>query len=92
MAVTLQHQFSAAASGIGNLLKPAPAVTAVSGLTTSQPSNSITMPCETDAGTASALTLLESTGNLLHPALRNIKTINIGKLKNNIYYIHIVQK
>lgn len=81
MAVTLQHQFSAA--GIGGLLKTTPAVAAVAGLTPTQPTNTLTIPNETDASTATALTLLDSAGTLLHPALRNIKTINIGTLFKN---------
>lgn len=77
MAVTLQQQFST--TGIGSLLKPSPTVAAVSGLTTAQPNSALTLPNEADAGTASALTILDSAGSILHPALRNIKTINIGK-------------
>ncbi|XP_065368331.1 KH domain-containing, RNA-binding, signal transduction-associated protein 2 [Calliphora vicina] len=76
MAVTLQHQFSAA--GIGGLLKPSTAVAAVTGLTPAQPNTTLTLPNETEASTTSALTLLDSAGTILHPALRNIKTINIA--------------
>ncbi|XP_037806060.1 protein held out wings [Lucilia sericata] len=76
MAVTLQHQFSAA--GIGGLLKPTPTVAAVTGLTPAQPTTTLSLPNEADASATSALTLLDSAGTLLHPALRNIKTINIA--------------
>ncbi|KAM7345187.1 uncharacterized protein ACRADG_011585 isoform 2-T2 [Cochliomyia hominivorax] len=84
MAVTLQHQFSA---GIGGLLKPTSNVAAVSGLTPAQPTPTLTLSNDADGGTASTLTLLDSAGTLLHPALRNIKTINIGKMFFNRFLI-----
>lgn len=77
MAVTLQHQFSAA--GLGGILKQSPTVAAVTSLTPAQPASTLTIPNGADTNTASALALLDSTGTLLHPALRNVKTINIGK-------------
>ncbi|XP_017027005.2 RNA-binding protein asd-2 isoform X1 [Drosophila kikkawai] len=79
MAVALQHQLTAA--GIGGLLKPATGVGAtMAGLPTNQASASA-LQLSGDGGeaAASALTLLEPPGAaLLHPALRNVKTINIG--------------
>lgn len=83
MTVTLQHQLSAvaaAAAGMGGILKPSPA--AVTSLAPTQPSTGLTLPpSEADPAAGSALTFLETSGTLLHPALRNVKAINIGKLK-----------
>ncbi|XP_075167167.1 uncharacterized protein LOC142239271 [Haematobia irritans] len=80
MTVTLQHQLSAvaaAAAGMGGILKPSPA--AVTGLAPTQPSTGLALPpSETDTTAASALTFLETSGTLLHPALRNVKAINIA--------------
>ena len=76
MTLTLQHQFSAA--GMGGLLKASP-VTSLSAAA-AQPATTLTMASEAEANTASAFTLLDSTGALLHPALRNVKSINIGRL------------
>ncbi|XP_034108302.1 RNA-binding protein asd-2 isoform X1 [Drosophila albomicans] len=82
MAVALQHQLTAA--GIGGLLKPAQGVGVgvgggMSGLPTAQSSASALQlgGSEGDAN-ASTLTLLDPPGALLHPALRNVKAINIG--------------
>ncbi|XP_017835966.1 RNA-binding protein asd-2 isoform X2 [Drosophila busckii] len=84
MAVALQHQLTAA--GIGGLLKQAaPGVgVGVGGAMSTLPAtqaNATTFQQltgdATDANT-SALTLLEPPGALLHPALRNVKAINIG--------------
>ncbi|XP_068147267.1 RNA-binding protein asd-2 [Drosophila tropicalis] len=89
MAVALQHQLTAA--GIGGLLKPA-ATASMQGLSTATQAthavqaalqlpgngNGIGVGDGGDAST-STLTLLEPPGaTLLHPALRNVKTINIG--------------
>ncbi|XP_058982148.1 uncharacterized protein LOC101888571 isoform X2 [Musca domestica] len=80
MTVTLQQQLSAvaaAAAGMGGILKPSPA--AISGLAPTQPTTGLTLPpTETDPTAASALTFLETSGTLLHPALRNVKAINIA--------------
>ncbi|XP_020818384.1 homeobox protein abdominal-A isoform X1 [Drosophila serrata] len=78
MAVALQHQLTAA--GIGGLLKPATGVGAtMAGLPTNQASASALQLSGDGEAAASALTLLEPPGAaLLHPALRNVKTINIG--------------
>lgn len=87
MAVALQHQLTAA--GISGLLKPAQGVGmgvgvgvggGMSGLPTAQSSASA-LQLSGDAGDAntSTLTLLDPPGALLHPALRNVKTINIGE-------------
>ncbi|XP_034652160.1 homeobox protein abdominal-A [Drosophila subobscura] len=80
MAVALQHQLTAA--GIGGLLKPAAGVGAtMAGLPTTQASAAaLQLPsCADGEAAASTLTLLEPPGSaLLHPALRNVKTINIG--------------
>lgn len=82
MAVALQHQLTAA--GIGGLLKPAPGVGvagAMSGLPSAQSSAAaLQLAGDGDANT-STLTLLEPPGALLHPALRNVKAINIGALQ-----------
>ncbi|XP_037949704.1 uncharacterized protein LOC119680791 isoform X1 [Teleopsis dalmanni] len=75
MAVALQHQLTAA--GIGSILKPATGVTAVTGLTPTQPNAGIAIPTEADT-TASTLALLDPPGTLLHPALRGVKAINIA--------------
>ncbi|KAH8372053.1 hypothetical protein KR093_009813, partial [Drosophila rubida] len=79
MAVALQHQLTAA--GIGGLLKPAQGVGVgggMSGLPATQSSASaLQLGSEGDANT-STLTLLDPPGALLHPALRNVKAINIG--------------
>ncbi|KAH8300176.1 hypothetical protein KR044_011061, partial [Drosophila immigrans] len=83
MAVALQHQLTAA--GIGGLLKPAQGVgVGVGGgmsghLPGTQGSASALQlgGSEGDANT-STLTLLDPPGALLHPALRNVKAINIG--------------
>lgn len=79
MAVALQHQLTAA--GIGGLLKPATGVGAtMAGLPTNQASASALQLSGDGEAAASALTLLEPPGAaLLHPALRNVKTINIGE-------------
>lgn len=81
MAVALQHQLTAA--GIGGLLKPAPGVGvagAMSGLNSAQSSAAaLQLAGDGDANT-STLTLLDPPGALLHPALRNVKAINIGAL------------
>ncbi|XP_059226297.1 uncharacterized protein LOC106093636 isoform X1 [Stomoxys calcitrans] len=80
MTVTLQHQLSAvaaAAAGMGGILKPSPA--AVTGLAPNQPPTGLALPTsEADTTAASALTFLETSGTLLHPALRNVKAINIA--------------
>ncbi|XP_073846593.1 uncharacterized protein isoform X2 [Musca autumnalis] len=80
MTVTLQQQLSAvaaAAAGMGGILKPTP--TAMTGLAPTQPTTGLTLPpTETDPTAASALTFLETSGTLLHPALRNVKAINIA--------------
>ncbi|EDW35983.1 GL17549 [Drosophila persimilis] len=80
MAVALQHQLTAA--GIGGLLKPAAGVGAtMAGLPTTQASAAaLQLPnCADGEAATSTLTLLEPPGSaLLHPALRNVKTINIG--------------
>ncbi|KAH8269519.1 hypothetical protein KR018_004750 [Drosophila ironensis] len=80
MAVALQHQLTAA--GIGGLLKPATGVGAtMAGLPTTQASATALQLSggDGDGAATSALTLLEPPGAaLLHPALRNVKTINIG--------------
>ncbi|XP_034478031.1 homeobox protein abdominal-A [Drosophila innubila] len=81
MAVALQHQLTAA--GIGGLLKPAQGVGVgvgggMSGLPAAQSgASALQLSGDGDANT-SALTLLEPPGALLHPALRNVKAINIG--------------
>lgn len=80
MAVALQHQLTAAGIA-GGLLKPASGVGgAMSGLQSAQSSaaSALQLAGEGDAGT-STLTLLEPPGALLHPALRNVKAINIGQ-------------
>lgn len=80
MAVALQHQLTAAGIA-GGLLKPASGVGgAMSGLQSAQSSaaSALQLTGEGDAGT-STLTLLEPPGALLHPALRNVKAINIGE-------------
>lgn len=79
MAVALQHQLTAAGIA-GGLLKPASGVGgAMSGLQSAQSGGSaLQLAGEGDAGT-STLTLLEPPGALLHPALRNVKAINIGE-------------
>lgn len=88
MTVTLQQQLSAvaaAAAGMGGILKPSPA--AISGLAPTQPTTGLTLPpTETDPTAASALTFLETSGTLLHPALRNVKAINIGKLREFFFF------
>ncbi|XP_060656996.1 RNA-binding protein asd-2 isoform X2 [Drosophila nasuta] len=82
MAVALQHQLTAA--GIGGLLKPAQGVGVgvgggMSGLPTAQSSASGLQLGGSDGdANASTLTLLDPPGALLHPALRNVKAINIG--------------
>ncbi|XP_017090859.2 uncharacterized protein [Drosophila bipectinata] len=79
MAVALQHQLTAA--GIGGLLKPATGVGAtMAGLPTTQASGTaLQLPGDGEGAATSTLTLLEPPGTaLLHPALRNVKTINIG--------------
>ncbi|KAH8402363.1 hypothetical protein KR009_011579, partial [Drosophila setifemur] len=78
MAVALQHQLTAA--GIGGLLKPATGVGAtMAGLPTTQASATALQLQGDGEGATSTLTLLEPPGAaLLHPALRNVKTINIG--------------
>lgn len=79
MAVALQHQLTAA--GIGGLLKPATGVGAtMAGLPTTQAgAAALQLPGDGESS-GSTLTLLEPPGTaLLHPALRNVKTINIGK-------------
>ncbi|XP_033152486.1 RNA-binding protein asd-2 [Drosophila mauritiana] len=78
MAVALQHQLTAA--GIGGLLKPATGVGAtMAGLPTTQAgAAALQLPGDGESS-GSTLTLLEPPGTaLLHPALRNVKTINIG--------------
>lgn len=80
MAVALQHQLTAA--GIGGLLKPATGVGAtMAGLPTTQASGTaLQLPGDGEGAATSTLTLLEPPGTaLLHPALRNVKTINIGE-------------
>lgn len=79
MAVALQHQLTAAGIA-GGLLKPASGVGgAMSGLQSAQSgASALQLAGEGDAGT-STLTLLEPPGALLHPALRNVKAINIGE-------------
>lgn len=88
MAVALQHQLTAAGLvTAGGLLKQTGGgVAAVTGtLTPTQPPTANTLAMKTEAETnaaaaASTLALLEpTTGALLHPALRNVKAINIGK-------------
>ncbi|XP_017054386.1 splicing factor 1 isoform X2 [Drosophila ficusphila] len=78
MAVALQHQLTAA--GIGGLLKPATGVGAtMAGLPTSQAGAAALQLSGDGESSGSTLTLLEPPGTaLLHPALRNVKTINIG--------------
>ncbi|XP_052841024.1 RNA-binding protein asd-2 isoform X1 [Drosophila gunungcola] len=86
MAVALQHQLTAA--GIGGLLKPATGVGAtMAGLPTTQAGVGVGVGVGAAAlqlsgdgeSSGSTLTLLEPPGTaLLHPALRNVKTINIG--------------
>ncbi|KAL9917256.1 uncharacterized protein ACN2A1_003101 isoform 1-T2 [Glossina fuscipes fuscipes] len=82
MAAALQHQLSSAAASLSGLIKPTPAsmAAAVTGLTTATPAVAtagLTIPNEADT-TASTLTFLEPPGTILHPALRNVKTINIA--------------
>lgn len=80
MAVALQHQLTAAGIA-GGLLKPASGGVgaAMSGLQSAQSgASALQLAGEGDAGT-STLTLLEPPGALLHPALRNVKAINIGE-------------
>uniref|UniRef100_A0A1A9ZV80 Uncharacterized protein n=1 Tax=Glossina pallidipes TaxID=7398 RepID=A0A1A9ZV80_GLOPL len=81
MAAALQHQLSSAAASLSGLIKPTPAsMAAVTGLTTATPAVAtagLTIPNEADT-TASTLTFLEPPGTILHPALRNVKTINIA--------------
>lgn len=78
MAVALQHQLTAA--GIGGLLKPATGVGAtMAGLPTTQAGAAALQLSGDGESSGSTLTLLEPPGTaLLHPALRNVKTINIG--------------
>ncbi|KAL7735680.1 hypothetical protein ACLKA6_002558 [Drosophila palustris] len=85
MAVALQHQLTAA--GIGGLLKPAQGMGVgvgvgggMSGLPGAQSSaSSLQLAGDAgDANTSQTLTLLDPPGALLHPALRNVKAINIG--------------
>ncbi|KAI8037581.1 hypothetical protein M5D96_009736 [Drosophila gunungcola] len=85
-ALALQHQLTAA--GIGGLLKPATGVGAtMAGLPTTQAGVGVGVGVGAAAlqlsgdgeSSGSTLTLLEPPGTaLLHPALRNVKTINIG--------------
>jgi len=85
MAVALQHQLTAA--GIGGLLKPAQGVGVgvgvgggISGLTATQQSSASALQLANDGdANTSTLTLLDPPGALLHPALRNVKAINIGE-------------
>lgn len=79
MAVALQHQLTAA--GIGGLLKPSPGMGvagAMSGLPTTQGGSAALQLTGDGEANTSTLTLLEPPGALLHPALRNVKAINIG--------------
>lgn len=84
IAVALQHQLTAA--GMAGILKPSTGVAAVSeGIPTAQTTTALTMPSEAET-TASALALLDPPGALLHPALRGVKAINIGKFVSSFNY------